>query len=177
MRLPDEVQKCVVFLGQEIHDKETGVRKVDYKGTAFFVGVPLRTPNGILLCLVTALHNAEKIGGGEFFIRANTKDGLAKSYPLNGQRWWCHPSDTSVDAAVLLWAPPDEVDFLYIGKNMFLSPETIANKRLGLAPRRAVTTVVPDCNVRSWHIASFAALQHTWPLLGVQRTQIGPEVK
>jgi hypothetical protein len=143
MRLPDEVQKCVVFLGQKVRNKKTGAKSVEYKGTAFFVGIPLSTPNAAFVCLVTARHNAEKLGNREFCIRANTKDGLSKTYWLGGKnsklRWWCHPTDDSVDATVLLWGPPEEVDYLYIGKNMFLSPEKIVNKRMGVGDEVFIT--------------------------------------
>jgi len=36
-----------------------------------------------------------------------------------------------------------------------------------------VNALGPTFNVCFWHLASFAALQHSWSLLGQQRTLVG----
>jgi hypothetical protein len=123
------------LFGQKVRDDKTEKESVHFRGTAFFVGIPLILNNAFLLCLVTARHNAEKLNHGEFCIRANMHNGLAEPFWLGGKEpvhWWYHPTDDSVDAAVLLWAPPSEVDFRFIPSNMFLTPEKIARKGIGV---------------------------------------------
>jgi hypothetical protein len=133
MRLPDEVQQCVVFIGRKEPNKKTGTVEEVLGGSAFFVG--LRIKDGAELpCLVTARHVAEKVHDGEFFIRANLKDGSAKNFWLDaGQdvHWLYHPTDETLDASLLLWSPPPEVDYLMIPEDMFLHAERMADARIG----------------------------------------------
>lgn len=141
MRLPDEVQKSVVFLGQQEMDMQTNLIRDELRGTAFFVA--LRISSGAhLICLVTAAHVAKQLQHGMFFIRANTRQGEAKQYWLDGgveAHWIFHPEDDSVDAAVLLWMPPDEVDYLCVHEDLFLSQEKIQKKKIGVGDEVYVT--------------------------------------
>lgn len=141
MRLPDEVLKSVIFLGQRDLDPRTGVERTRFGGTAFFVAMPIG--NGVdLLCLVTAKHVAEKIDVGEFCIRANTKGGGSTIFWLDAGidvKWIYHPTDDSVDVAILLWAPPAAIDFRSIPSNMFLSKEKLLEKRIGVGDETYVT--------------------------------------
>lgn len=141
MRLPDEVQKCVVFLGRREMNQRTGVIEERLGGTAFFVALEVGM-GASLICLVTAAHVAKQVENGEFFIRANTKKGVSQKYWLDAgitARWIFHPDDSSVDAAVLLWAPPPEVDFLCIPKSMFLPESKIDSKGIGVGDETYVT--------------------------------------
>jgi hypothetical protein len=139
MRLPDEVQKCVVFFGLKLPDK-----KIRYGGTGFFVGIPSDVPGATFVVLVTAAHVAQKLEHGEFYIRANKKDGTAVEYRVEGgidAIWHFHPTDKSVDAAMAIWAPPlnDGVDYLCIPSNMFLNPKKIEQKGIGTGDEIYIT--------------------------------------
>jgi hypothetical protein len=144
MRLPDEVQKCVVFFGLKRPDKKTGIERVRYGGTGFFVGVPSEVPGATFVVLVTAAHVAQKLEHGEFYIRANRKDGTAIEYRVDGgidAKWHFHPTDKSVDAAMAIWAPPldDDVDYLCIPSEMFLDPKKIEAKGIGTGDEIYIT--------------------------------------
>lgn len=141
MRLPDEVQKCVVFLGRK-EPTASGVLQTSYGGTAFFVGVSTKIHGAQIIYLVTAAHVARQINDGEFCIRCNTLDGKSKEYWLDAGTdvtWWYHPDDPTVDVAVLPWAPPAEVDFKYIPESMFLNPEKMLSKGIGVGDEAYVT--------------------------------------
>jgi len=144
MRLPDEVQKCVVFFGLKKIDEKTGVECVQYGGTGFFISVHSTVPGATFAILVTAAHVAQRLEHGEFYIRANKKDGTAVEYRVDGGVdvvWHFHPTDESVDAAMAVWAPPfdDAVDYLCIGANMFLDPQEMERKRIGTGDEVYIT--------------------------------------
>jgi len=135
MRLPDEVKKCVVFIGRKELDSKTHLENIVYGGTGFFVGVPTQVLGAPILYLVTAAHVAKKINDCQFCIRANTKAGKSKIYWIDAGvdlQWWYHPTDPTVDVAVLEWAPPPEVDYRYIPEPMFLYPATMDIKGIGV---------------------------------------------
>ena len=135
VRIPNEVLKCVVFIGRKVMDPKTRRVETKFGGTGFFVGVP----SGVganLICLVTARHVAEEIEHGEFCIRINTQDGQSKTLWLDGGyslTWMFHPTDQTVDVAVAIWAPPDEdADFKYLPTHMLLSAEMVDRKHIGV---------------------------------------------
>ncbi|WP_152033487.1 hypothetical protein [Bradyrhizobium sp. DOA9] len=136
MRLPDEVLKCVAFLGRKEMDPKTGLISVVYGGTGFFVGIRSDIPGADIVFLVTAAHVAKRVEDGEFCIRCNDKNGKAKEYWLDAGldvHWWTHPEDPTVDVAVLPWSPPpEEIDFRYVPENMFLPRETMLAKGIGI---------------------------------------------
>jgi hypothetical protein len=142
MRLPDEVQKCVVFIGRKELDPITGIESIVYGGTGFFVGVPTGIENAPVLYLVTAAHVAKKINDGQFCLRFNTKKGNAETVWVDAGvdvSWWYHPTDPTVDAAALEWSPPPEADYRYIPEPMFLDPPTMADKGIGVGDEIFIT--------------------------------------
>jgi hypothetical protein len=64
MRLPDEVEQCVVFLG--IKQTKDGVERIAYGGTAFFLEAPASIYGAHCVLLVTAWHVARNVEHGEF---------------------------------------------------------------------------------------------------------------
>jgi hypothetical protein len=96
MRVPDTALKNVVYLGSG--DSSSSFHAI---GTGFLVDHN-RIPGGVSY-LVTADHVARKLKP-RFAIRFNDKQG--KSHVQQSQkyyRWWRHPTDKSVDAAVFPW--------------------------------------------------------------------------
>ena len=134
MRVPDEVLKSVVFLGRKEFDPKTKLERKVLGGTAFFVTMDVGY-GANLFCLVTARHVARQLEHGEFFIRANTRYGKSEDYFVDAgveANWIFHPTDDSVDVAVMLWGAPPEVVFAGIPENMFLPQKKIAQKRIGI---------------------------------------------
>jgi hypothetical protein len=128
MRVPDNVRKCVLFVGEpRIPDPHFG-------GTAFVVSVRGELGNDFQF-LVTARHVAEEIEGQDFVLRCNKKDGtpvVLEGHP--DTRWYYHPTErSSVDAAVTLYAPEvySELDVMSIPVDGFLTDQTIAEKQIG----------------------------------------------
>ena len=132
MRVPDEVRQCTVFLARAT--AQAG-RKVSLRflGSAFFVGIPSEDPQAIhsYVYLVTAKHVAEGAQGEDIWIRANTKEGTSIALSSQRSQWWGHPTDESVDVAVLPWAPPDNIEYRRADQDMFLTDEIIASKKIG----------------------------------------------
>jgi hypothetical protein len=141
MRLPDEILKCVVFLGRTDLDQATRLEKTVLGGTGFLVGIPVENENP-LVCLVTARHVAEHVQDGEFFIRANLTRGGAQDFCLDAGtdvEWIYHPTDEALDAALLIWTPPPEVEFRAISEDMFLNPQRLEAARIGVGDPTYIT--------------------------------------
>ncbi len=131
MRVPEEVRKCVVFVGLPVNIPG-GRRALAPKGTAFFVGVPSESaPETTHVYLVTAKHVAVRLEGNNFAARVNMKDGGSKRVIGDRTRWWYHPTDQSVDVAAIPWAPPPEVEFKLIPTKLFISDEIIQSEDIG----------------------------------------------
>jgi hypothetical protein len=100
MRVPDEVRKCIVFLGHSTIDGQKYVA-----GTAFFLSTPTDSMEGQFSYLVTARHVIDGIiskGCAEVWIRANFKDGHAEWIPSDTKDWSFHPEGETVDVAVTM---------------------------------------------------------------------------
>jgi len=110
LRIPDDIRRGVVFIGLP-GPASDGTETIRYKGSAFFVTIGSDQPNQFTY-LVTAAHVAASVAGKQFYIRMNRKDG--KSAVLlccdGSEEWFRHPTDPSVDVAVLPYAPPPEAE-------------------------------------------------------------------
>lgn len=119
MRVPDDVRKCVAFLG-----KEVGTEKV-YGGTAFFVSVSSREAPLHFMYLVTAKHCADALEGIEFWVRVNNKTGGVSELKADGVRWYRHPTDPDhVDVAVFPFIFRPELDAARISVETFYVKES-----------------------------------------------------
>jgi hypothetical protein len=118
MRVPDDVRKCVAYLG-----KEVGTEKV-YGGTAFFVAVSSEVTPLHFMYLVTAKHCADAIDGIEFWVRVNSKTGGVIELKADGVRWYRHPKDPDhVDVAVFPFLFDSDIDATRIGLQSFYLKE------------------------------------------------------
>lgn len=139
MRVPDEVRQCVVFIGLPINPPDGG-QALAFHGTAFFVSVPSESVEGWqYVYLVTAKHVAVKLEGKPLLVRVNTKGGGSASFSGQGARWWYHPTDLSIDVAVIPWAPPEQVDYRHIPAQMFLTDEISRSKSIGTGDEVFIT--------------------------------------
>jgi hypothetical protein len=128
MKIPDELRKCVAFLG--VRPLEGGPIKL--RGTAFLVGIPGVVPGVAMTYLVTARHVAQRLEGREFFIRVNTIiGGSLFTHAAATERWWYHPTDASVDVAVIPCSPSlVEADFRYLPLNYFCTVDNMRERNL-----------------------------------------------
>jgi hypothetical protein len=128
MRVPDEMRRCVVFVGIE-RSRKGGQHERVLGGTAFFVAVPSeRFPDTYYEYIVTAKHVVAAIGEKPFFLRINTPNGGSTDIQSGTEfRWWFHPTDAQrVDVAVMRWTlPEDAFDYASIPTCMFLTEDII----------------------------------------------------
>jgi hypothetical protein len=140
VRVPDEVRKCIVFVGLSVPVLPNGIQDISYIGTAFFVSIPSSIAGISFVYLVTAKHVAERLGNNLFFIRINKKDGQSLTFEAEGAKWFIHPTDGSVDAAILPWAPSlKEFDFKAVPVNVFLTNEIIQKEGIGVGDEVFIT--------------------------------------
>jgi len=130
MIVPDNVRKSVVFLGYRMADGS-----MRFAGSAFFLG---RDQEGEIVkdvYLVTAKHvidGIRKLGLAEFFVRANTSDGQSVWAKCQSADWHFHPTDASVDVALLRTGVPAGWDHLVIPLSMCVTPTALQTNEVGL---------------------------------------------
>jgi hypothetical protein len=134
MRIPDYLLQSVCFIGVMPPNADPY-----WGGTAFFVGMPVEdAPEFHSTYLVTARHNIVKASAaaaqvnGLVCIRVNTTDGRSKVLTIPPDTKWLEPSAAGSDVAVLSWQPPDTMEYRRIGRQMFATPEVIAEHGIGL---------------------------------------------
>jgi hypothetical protein len=126
MRVSDKLLKSVAFVSR---DEET----FDYRGTAFVVSVPFDEKSACLH-LVTAKHVALALRNGEAALVMNAKDGQPRWMKNGMTEWFYHPTDPSVDVAVMPMATPRAVDYDYqdIPVDLFVTPERLVKYNIGI---------------------------------------------
>lgn len=136
MRVPDHVRNCVAFVGM-MSITPRGHQRIRTGGTAFFVSVPSQRSQGkvVYVYLVTAKHVAIHLLERDFTISLNNKEGTGGVHihvPAEHAQWWFHPTDESVDVAVLRWTQPKTLyDPKIIPTSTFLTDEVIQTKNIG----------------------------------------------
>jgi hypothetical protein len=133
MLVPDEVRKCVAFL---VCRAQNGFSSA---GTVFFVGVdhPELEEGKSFPFAVTAKHVIEAITKHSIdekaYLRLNFRDGPARLVATNLADWHFHPSDPSVDVAVLPMGVPDTlVDHLVYPASSFVTQKVIEEEMIGV---------------------------------------------
>lgn len=107
VRLADDARKCVVFIGVSTHRGESDLNPI---GTGFFVTT--HEPGGVYL--VTARHVIQDCLDAPFVIRFNSKSGEGRIEHVDDAEWFFHPTDNTVDVAVLRMDIPDWADCIPI---------------------------------------------------------------
>jgi hypothetical protein len=121
VRLANDVNKCVVFLGPEQG------KDIDLAGTAFFLmdgGGP-----DTMSYLVTARHVARALVG-PIGIRFNTKAGEFRVCPIERPDWEYFP-DPNVDLAAMAFIPPAWADVVPFHVRYFATDFKIGTKNFG----------------------------------------------
>jgi hypothetical protein len=132
MLVPDQVRKCVVFVGYKNAKNE-----YELAGTGFFVSRPSRDPVGGygFSYLVTARHVIDGIrstGADSVALRVNNKSGRAQWVEIPLGNWLFHPTDATVDVALMRCSIPDEGDHVASPLAMFVSEQTIEGVQIGV---------------------------------------------
>jgi hypothetical protein len=135
--VPDEVRKCVAFIGYE----DGGQRR--FAGSVFFLGRD--TPGGRRadpVYAVTARHVVELVrnrGNGQPLLRVNCADGQAKWVPTDAAGWFSPPDDGSVDVAILRAGIPEGLDHLVFPYSQCVDEEKLRANEVGLGDEVFVT--------------------------------------
>jgi hypothetical protein len=133
MRVPDEVRKCAVFIYYKSYEGEK------LAGTGFFIQIPPDTEGEGLgfIYIVTAKHVIDGISAksidGKVRVRFNIKDKGANSAKADVDKWIYHPTDTSVDVAIIPFAPSGtEIDYAAIPVTMSVNKDVIEKEQIGI---------------------------------------------
>jgi hypothetical protein len=116
MIVPEQVRKCVVFIGYQLADGQPRL-----VGSAFFIGRDTDTDQAKDVFLVTARHVIEGIqkrGVQHVFIRANTIAGMSVWAKCESNEWLYHKTDQTADVALLRTGVPQGWDHLVIPVSM-----------------------------------------------------------
>ena len=136
MFVSDDIRKCVVFLGYRLANGD-----YEFAGSAFYLG-EISGERAVSVSLVTAKHVIDGIrhlGLDEVFIRYNEKSGESKWESTRLADWMFHPSDISIDVAVLRRGVPDAHDHLVIPTSLVASSEALKTNDVGLGDEVFVT--------------------------------------
>lgn len=148
MHIPDQIRKCVVYIGYETTQGEVALR-----GTAFLVARPLEgaikekggvIPVGTIATtgisyLVTAAHIIQKISekedfDGKILLRFNQRNGDAMSVATKAEDWHFHPDEKEIDVAVLPFVNElaAVADIISLPISMFATEQLIKDKDIGI---------------------------------------------
>jgi hypothetical protein len=128
MNVPEDVIKCVVFVGFQTKDGDRHLA-----GSAFFVGK--QSTDGHDVFLITARNVVDRIrkrGLSDVFIRANTTAGQSAWFKTRCKDWFFHPTDLSINVAVLRAEFPPELDHVFVPESLWLANDQGQPNPLGL---------------------------------------------
>lgn len=129
MLVPDNIQKCVVFVGLEMANGDKIL-----VGTAFILGRRIPDTDKSFIYVTTARHVIEGIkkrGLNKVFLRFNLHDDNATWFGVDLEAWRYHPSDPTVDVAVFHAKFPEGYDFLLYPVSGMATPDVIAHHGIG----------------------------------------------
>ena len=166
VRIPDEVFRCVGFIGEVTHKGSDGVQG-DLCATGFFVAIPcesLELSEMRMAYFVTAKHVATDLKDREVYFLVNAKrGGVVAVAGVFGQHWFLHPTDGTADVAVIQVVLSPEADIAAIALEHFGLPEKLQRHNIGIGDEVFVTglfTAVPGTTqnmpiVRHGNLAMF----------------------
>lgn len=139
MRVPDEVRESVAFI---VYESKEGPK---IAGTAFFVGMDIEGLKGMgFVYVVTAKHVIDGISkksiNQKVYLRCNFRNGGADIVETAIDMWKYHPTDFSIDIAVLPWAPDlNLIQFKTLPHRMIVTQEHIEEYRIGVGDEVFIT--------------------------------------
>jgi hypothetical protein len=131
-KVPDEVRKSVVFI------QFNSLNGAQTCGTGFLVSMPLEGMSGkFFVYVVTAKHVIEGIRQStkdqKVFLRFNGKkpEKPIITAETSLSDWHYHPTDNSVDVAVMQVVLTDDFDFLTIPLSMAVTDQVVIEENIG----------------------------------------------
>lgn len=140
MIVNDEVRKCVAFLA--IQDANNG--EFIFKGSGFFLGRELKDDptKASAVHFVTARHvidRARNTGTLKIFIRVNQKGGDAAWVETELSQWQSHPTNASIDVAMLPFGIPENLDHIVVPLSMGATEGKLKEFQVGLGDEVFIT--------------------------------------
>jgi hypothetical protein len=135
MRVPDNLKKCVAFLGCAKADG-TPV----FVGSALFLGDDTDEPP--LTYLITARHVIDRIknlGVAEVLVRINTKSGTAGWTSVGFDHWLLPDPGSSLDVALARVGIPDGADHLLFPRSRILTASLVNELDIGVGEEVFIT--------------------------------------
>jgi hypothetical protein len=129
MRIPDEVKRCVIFIG--IH---LGGGKERYAGTGFMLGIESEAePGSRYQYIVTARHVVEQLHGLDIFFQGLKLDGATVKLDGDPDLPWVYHPDDDVDVAVLpISAMGSYKEFTLVPYSMLLTSDMKEHVAIGI---------------------------------------------
>jgi len=130
MIVDDKIRKCVVFIGLRMANGDFRLA-----GSGFFIGRGIENGKANTVYLVTAKHVVEGItkkGLTEVYIRGNLTTGSTEWAKTESKDWRFHPTDASVDIALIQVGVPSHWDHLVMPITMCATPDTLQSNEVGL---------------------------------------------
>ena len=139
MAIPDEVRKCVAYLGCKTAD---GL--IHLAGTVFFlaIAIPPGTAGGYGYA-VTAKHVIDAIKenstDGKVYVRLNLRNVGARFAESRIEDWKSHPTDDSVDVAAHLFPFSPDFDHMVFPAAGIATPDVIRTQDIGIGDEVFIT--------------------------------------
>jgi len=131
MRVTDAILNSVGFIAEVSHSDT--LEEIDFQATGFVTALPSVTvAGGSFPVFVTAKHVAQAFVGKETKCIVNKKGGGTVEMETLGGVWYPHPTDDSVDVAVIPCRWPPEAEIIGISLERFLTPQMISEKKVGI---------------------------------------------
>lgn len=128
MRVPNNVRKCVAFVGYEMANGSNRMA-----GSGFFL-LRRHGDNRATTFFVTAKHVIDKIrslGVESPQIRFNVKDGQSVWLSAPFDMWRYHPEDDTVDVGIIPCGIDDSMDHLAIPLDLVVNDEIFSKYEIG----------------------------------------------
>ncbi|MCU7890638.1 MAG: serine protease [Candidatus Thiodiazotropha sp. (ex Ustalcina ferruginea)] len=132
MIVPDKIRKCVAFLGFKLEEGSFRLA-----GSVFWYG-----DIGGRVYAVTAEHvidGIRKTGVNEVWFRINKEDGDAEWFPSKLDAWFCHPTDKSLDIAILAMGVQSDWDHRILPSVLCMTDRHMVEEEIALGDEVFVT--------------------------------------
>lgn len=133
MKIPDDIRKCVLFIGYKSSEKEYSML-----GSGFLFGFNLNVPQFV----VTAKHIIDKIKSKNLVhvcFRINNSEGQSEWVETNIEQWRSHKTDSQVDVSFLPTQFKSGLDLLALPSSYGITNEKIEKDNIGLGDEVFIT--------------------------------------
>jgi hypothetical protein len=137
MIVSDQVRKCVAFVA--IQTAEGAFRLV---GSGFFLGRETEGDRAHHVRFVTARHvidGIRRLALTKVYLRVNRTEGEAAWMETNISNWFQHPTDTSIDVAMIPCGIPEECDHVVVPFSLCATQRILQQHEVGLGAEVFIT--------------------------------------